>query len=273
MFHGKDYTMRTAAVVLTVCCLVPVAVHAAGADKALQNLKGSVSYQHGAGSTHEIAPSAVVVLADSDVANTGDASQAAVTLPDSSRVTMGSDTRVQLAFFNQAERANAKFIVYQGKTRFKVEHPNGTPANYTFQTPTADVGVRGTEGDIGVDAQGLTVNVYGLSDPNLPVIVNTNDGKQYVIKAGQQLVAKWVNGKIQATIDTLTQQAVAQFDELGAPVSDWAASVRSLTQAPCDTAASAVDQVTGGLFGRVVHAAKPCQSPSPSPSPSDSSSP
>lgn len=255
-----------------VCVLLPLLAGAA-ADKQLENVKGSVSYQLPSGKPHEVAPSASVALADSDIAATGDESQAAVTLADSSRVTMGSDTRVQLAFFNQAQTASAKFIIYQGKTRFKVEHPNGTKANYTFQTPTASVGVRGTEGDIGVDGQDLVVNVYGLSDPNLPVIVNTNDGKQFVVKAGQQLLAKWVNGEIQTTIGTLTQQALAQFDELGAPVSDWAASVKSLTQAPCDAAASAVDQVTGGLFGRVVHAAKPCQSPSPSPSPSDSPSP
>lgn len=259
----------SAGALIGICALLPVLAGAA-ADKQLENVKGAVSYQHGKASAHSLAQNASIVLADSDIAMTGNASQAAVTLPDSSRVTMGSDTRVELAFFNQAERANAKFIVYQGKTRFKVEHPGGTPANYTFVTPSASVAVRGTEGDIGVEANNLVVNVYGLSDPNLPVLVNTNDGKQYVVKAGQQLLAKWVNGKIQATIDTLTQQAVAQFDELGAPVSDWAAAVSSLRANPCDAAAAQVDQVTGGLFGGLIHraVAKPCQSPSPSPQPS-----
>lgn len=46
----------------------------------------------------------------------------------------------------------------------------------------------------------LAVNVYGLSDPNLPVIVKTNDGEQYVLKAGPQLPANWVNGKSQTTV-------------------------------------------------------------------------
>jgi len=50
-----------------------------------------------------------------------------------------------MAFFNQAQIANAKFIIYRGRTRFKIEHPNGKPANYTFQTPTAQIAVRGTE--------------------------------------------------------------------------------------------------------------------------------
>lgn len=264
--------IRPIAALALIACLVPLGAGAA-ADKELLNVKGAVSYQTGNGHAHAVAPSASVVLADEAIASTGAQSQAAVTLADSSRVTMGADTRVQLAFFNQAENTSAKFIIYQGKTRFKVEHPNGQRANYTFSTPTATIGVRGTEGDIGVEGQNLVVNVYGLSDANLPVTVDTKDGKHFIVKAGQQLLAKWVNGQIQTTIGTLTQEALAQFDELGAPVADWAASVKSLTQNPCDAAASAVDQVTGGLFGRVIHKANPCQSPTPSPSPSDSPTP
>jgi ferric-dicitrate binding protein FerR (iron transport regulator) len=262
--------MRIPAVALMVLVFVaPLCVYAAS-DKQLQNLTGSVSYQHGKAAAHTVAPSASALLADKDVAITGGQSQAAVILPDSSRVTMGSDTRVEMAFFNQAEDAGAKFILYQGKTRFKVEHPGGKPANYTFVTPTASIGVRGTEGDIGVDGQNLIVNVYGLSDPNLPVLVRTNDGKQYVIKAGQQLLAKWVNGKIQTTIDTLTQRALAQFDELGAPAADWAASAASLVRNPCAAAANQANNVLGGLFGGRVSLPAPsnCESPTPEPSPS-----
>lgn len=259
------------AALLAIALAAPIGALGA-ADKQLQNVKGAVSYQHGSASAHKLARSASVLLSDNDVAITGDASEAAVALPDSSRVTMGSDTRVQLAFFNQAEQNSAKFIVYQGKTRFKVEHPAGARANYTFVTPTASVAVRGTEGDIGVDGQNLVVNVYGLSDPNLTVLVDTNDGQHFTIKAGQQLLAKWVNGKIQATISALTQQALAQFDELGAPVSNWAAAAASLKQNPCSAAADQVSRATGGLFGGLVHAAvsKPCESPSPSPEPTDS---
>lgn len=261
--------MRHLAVAFAVLvCLAPLCGLTAP-DKQLENLKGSVSYQHGRAAARALAPSATAMLADKDVATTGDQSQAAVILADSSRVTMGSDTRVEMAFFNQAEDTSAKFIVYQGKTRFKVEHPGGKPANYTFVTPTASVGVRGTEGDIGVDGKDLVVNVYGLSDPNLPVVVTTNDGKQYIIKAGQQLLAKWVNGKIQTTIDTLTQEALAQFDELGAPAADWAASAANLVHNPCAAVADKANSVLGGLFGGHVSVPAPsnCQSPTPEPSP------
>ncbi len=226
---------RLGPALLAILCVAPLLVHADG-NKQLQNVRGTVSYEHGKTAKHALAQSATIVLADSDFAVTGDASIGAVVLPESSRVTMGSDTRVQLAFFNQIQSTNAKFIIYQGTTRFKIEHPNGRPANYTFQTPTAQIAVRGTEGDIGVDGRDLTVNVYGLTDPHLPVVVTTEDGKKYALKAGQHLLASWVNGQIQTTVDTLTEQAMSQFAELGAPVSNWRGAAQSLA-----------DNVTGGL--------------------------
>jgi hypothetical protein len=254
--------------VFAVFCAAPLAVYADG-DKQLQSVKGSVSYQHGKG-TRQLARSATIVLTDKDFAITGDASLAAVVLPDSSRVTMGSLTRVQMAYFTQLEGTTAKFVLYGGKTRFKIEHPNGKPANYTFQTPTAQIAVRGTEGDIGVDGRDLVVNVYGLTNPALPVIVTTEDGKKYVLRAGQQLLANWVNGHIQTTVGALTDQAVAQFEEIGAPASNWAAAVQNLPQTVVDNAASQVP-IVGGLlphisFGR--HSSSASQStPNPSPSP------
>lgn len=260
---------RLGPALLAVFCTVPLLVHADG-NKQLQNVKGSVSYEHGKSSKHPLAQSATIVLSDSDFAVTGDASIGAVVLPESSRVTIGSDTRVQLAFFNQIQSTNAKFIIYRGTTRFKIEHPNGKPANYTFQTPTAQIAVRGTEGDIGVDGRDLTVNVYGLTDPNLPVVVTTEDGKKYALKAGQHLLASWVNGHIQTTVDAITEEAMSRFEELGAPVSNWQGAVANLG-----------DRVTGGLvpsgiaggisslFGRHAQSsnAEATASPSASPTP------
>ncbi len=255
--------------ILVVFCAAPLAVFADG-DKQLQNVKGSVSYQRGNGK-RPLARSATIVLADKDFAITGDASLAAVSLPDSSRVTMGSLTRVQMAYFSQLQGTTAKFVVYAGKTRFKIEHPNGRPTNYTFKTPTAQIAVRGTEGDIGVDGRDLVVNVYGLTDSALPVIVTTNDGKRYALRAGQELLANWVNGHIQTTVGALTEQAVAQFEEIGAPVSNWVAAVRNLPQTAVDTVAAHVP-FAGALplprisFGR--HRSSASQAtPNPSPSP------
>ncbi|MBV8074500.1 MAG: FecR domain-containing protein [Candidatus Eremiobacteraeota bacterium] len=190
----------------------------ADSDKVLANVKGSVGYEK-SGKATPLAPDATIVLADKDVAVTGSASLGRVQLPDSSTVTLASLTRVELSFFtqSQAEIANAQFVVYQGKTRFKVEHAQGAKANYTFVTPTSTVSVRGTEGDIAVDDQSLTVNVYSASEP---VSVTFKDGQVKVVAAGQSLVANIVNGIVQAQVGALTQAAVDKFNELGVPT-NW----------------------------------------------------
>jgi len=251
-----------------IFCAAPLIVSADG-NKQLQNVKGSVSYQRGAG-TRALARSATIVLADRDFAVTGVESIGAVALPDSSRVTMGSQTRVQMAYFNQLQGSTAKFVIYAGKARFKIEHPNGRPANYTFQTPTAQIAVRGTEGDIGVDGRDLVVNVYGLTDPNLPVVVTTDDGKRYVLHAGQQLLADWVNGQIRTKIGVLTEPAVAQFEEIGAPVSNWAAAVQNLPQTAVNTVAASVPVPFAGALSGISfgHRASSQSQANPNPSPS-----
>ncbi|MGR4065228.1 MAG: FecR domain-containing protein [Vulcanimicrobiaceae bacterium] len=195
---------------------------AADTSKELQNVKGDVAYQAPNQAAKPIAPNASIALADKTFAITGSESIGAVTLPDSSKVLVGSNSKVQMAFFSQAEGNTAKFIVYNGSTRFTVQHPQGAAANYTFQTPTATVGVRGTQGDIGVASDGtLTVNVYEVSNPNLPVTVQTTDGHRFVVAQGQSFAARLVNGVVQAEVSKLTQGAVDQFTgDFGLPT-NW----------------------------------------------------
>ncbi len=205
----------TAALALALI-IVPFNVRAAS-DKVLSNVKGSVSYED-SGKTTQVAPNGSIALTDKETAITGDASLGKLQLPDSSVVTLGSQTRVQLAFFNQTDVANAQFVIYQGKTRFKVEHPEGAKANYTFVTPTSSIAVRGTEGDIGVDGDSLTVNVYSASQP---VSVAFSGGKVQLVNAGQSLTAKIVNGVVQLAVNKLTQAAVDQFaGDFGVPT-NW----------------------------------------------------
>jgi hypothetical protein len=212
--------MKTRALVLAASALIAASLPViADGDKTVQNLKGSVSYQKPSKAAKPIAGQASIVLADKDLTITGLDSEAAVTLPDSSRVLVGSDAKVQLAFFNQTDIANAKFVIYQGRFRFNVEHPSGAKANYTFQTPTGNVAVRGTQGDIGVADDGtLSVNVYELSDPDLPVIVSTKDGQTFTLNVGQGFVGNFINGVVQGKVDDLKQQAVDQFSpDFGLP--------------------------------------------------------
>jgi SSS family solute:Na+ symporter len=202
--------------------LAPQRAFAADTDKTLTNVKGSVSYER-SGKQSRLVPAASIALATQDWATTGGDSQARVLLPDSSRVLIASDTRVQMVRFDQSDVAHAQFVVDHGRLRFQVEHPSGPRADYTFKTTTANIAVRGTEGDIAVEGDDLSINVYNTKSPDAPVEVTFTAGDQpgKVVKlfAGQSLVAKLVDGVIQTQVDKVTQAAMAQFSELGVPTS------------------------------------------------------
>jgi FecR protein len=211
-----------AAVLALGVVVAPRDALAADANKMLTNLKGSVTYERG-GKESALVPAASVALASEDWTTTGTSSQARVLLPDSSRVTIASETRVQLARFDQADVAHAQFVVDRGRVRFQVEHPQGARADYTFKTTTANIAVRGTEGDIAADGDDLTVNVYNTQSPDAPVEVTFTAGDQpgRVVRvfAGQSLVARLVDGVIQTQLAKITQAALDQFAELGVPTS------------------------------------------------------
>ncbi|HEU5481440.1 MAG TPA: FecR family protein [Candidatus Tumulicola sp.] len=257
-----------------VAAVVAVVVLAASApsladDKQLQNQKGSVSYQIPNGKPVPLGVNATIGLADRDFAITGGSSLAQILLPDSSGVLVGSDTRVQLAFFNQTQIATANFVVYQGRVRFAVRHPHGAQANYTFKTATGSVGVRGTQGDIEYDSSGaLRVNVYELCDPNAPVEVTTKGGKTYSVAAGQTLLAQLVNGVVRTEVQSLTQQLINQFSpDFGVPTS-WDAAKGEVI----GYGTSAVNSVTNGYGSEVASTitsvfGKKKTAPSPGPTP------
>ncbi len=255
---------------LVVACALP---SLAGDDKQLQNVKGSVSYQAPDKTPIPVGVNAIVGVNDRYTAITGAESLGAVILADSSQVMVGSDSKVQLAFFNQAGIASAKFVLYGGKVRFAVRHPKGAKANYTFQTATGSVAVRGTQGDISYDDNGnMLVNVYELCDPSMPVRVRLKDGQVYSVLAGQSLEAQFVNGVVRAQVQQLTQQLIDQFSpDFGVPTSWDEAQGRVIAYAQ-NQVNSVTDQIpgsqyvpginVGGLFGH-----KKTPSPSPAPTP------
>jgi hypothetical protein len=202
------------------CAIAAFAAMPANADpnKQLQNLKGTVDYQPPTGPKQSVAPKATIGLNDMDSAITGANSLAAVGLPDSSRVLIGSSTNVQLSFFNRTDIANAQFIVYQGKIRFTVQHPAGAHANYTFKTPTAQLSVRGTVGDIDVEQNLLQVNVYDVTDPTMPVQVTLNDGQVFYLGKGQTLIVHIGAGNaMQGQTQALTHPMFDPFAEFNLP--------------------------------------------------------
>jgi ferric-dicitrate binding protein FerR (iron transport regulator) len=208
--------LGVAAVLAGICTVAAVA---AQSDILLTNVHGSVAYvAYPAGDSRDIAPNVDVVVKDDDLAKTGDRSMATITLPDSSKVILASNTAIKLDTFTQESVAHAHFVVAYGKLRFRVEHPAGAKANFTFSTPTGEIAVRGTEGDISVDPfDGVRVNVYHLSDPALPVHVSMINGLTFDIPAGQKIWMRWQSGTLVGKVLPLTQAEIDRFSELGPP--------------------------------------------------------
>lgn len=267
--------------------IVPPPPSIAAADKQLQNVKGDVSYQLASGSQRPLAPRASIVLEDNSSAITGANSLGGIILPDTSRVMIGSSSKVQIGYFTQAAVASAKFYIPYGRVRFKVEHPKGAQANYTFQTPTAQIAVRGTEGDIFSDPSGnLQVNVYQVSNPNLPVQVTLANGKVFTLTAGQSLTVGTVAGAISAGVSSVSQSTFSQFSQFGAPQNAGSFGITSATADVTTTAVTtaaataSLTTIAGAILGAfvvnsVVHAISNHKTPSagaapPAPSPSPS---
>ena len=228
-------------VLIIAICAASAGSSAAAGDKTLQNVRGDVSYQQGSGTATSLATNASIALGDNDFAITGDKSLGTISLPDSSRVLVGSNTRLQLAFFNQQPNlATAKFILYKGATRFEVQHPAGAKADYTFQTSTGQIAVRGTEGEIYLSDRQMQVAVYQLTDPSLPVEVTLDDGEKFELHAGQLLTVGIAAGAAVAggTVGAVDHPLVAtSTQEFGNPPSN---NVASATEAVAGAAAGGI---------------------------------
>jgi hypothetical protein len=272
MTTSRSLVLSAAALVFAATlCAYPAS---AANDKTLQNMKGSVTF--GAPSPHNaLAPKSTVTLNDGDTAATGSESLATIGLPDSSQVLVGSNSSVQLSSFNTSDITRAHFVTV-GKVRFVVQHPAGAKADYTFQTATGSVAVRGTEGDIDAEPNSLTVNVYEVCDPSTPVTVTTSNGQTFQLVAGQSLAAQIVNGVVHAEVEQLTQGLIDRFSpDFGVPTS-WDAAKGEIVSAAQSQASGAIDNATGGYGSQVVSAASSLfghkkSTPTPSPAPGSTS--
>lgn len=271
-------------VLVLAICLSTVIPSSAAADKALENVRGTVSLDKGPGTAAQpVAVNASVSIADNDFAVTGGVvngapSQGAIELPDSTRILIGQSTRVQMRQFDQQPNlTTARFIILNGKIRFAVQHPGGAKANYTFQTSTGQIAVRGTEGDIWAPQPGaLQVNVYQLTDPNLPVEVTLNDGTVYKLHAGQTLTVGILGAAValgassnSAQVRSTTQSSMNNFAEFGAVAGTAAVGAVVAAAAASTGGIPAVAAVAAGVavVGGVVIGATGGSSTSPSPSP------
>ena len=258
--------MKRLALLLVALSFISVRSAGAATINQLQNLRGSVSYQRGAGKPQALPQRTAVALTDNDYALTGAGnSLAGITLPDSSRIEMGSDTRVQLSYFRQSRIAHAKFLVYQGKVRFRIEHPQGARADYVFQTPSAQMAVRGTFGDFLVSPTQLIVNVYSVSNPKLPVEVTFKNGKKVFLGAGQSLIATFAGAQAAVTVGNVSRQSLSNFSEFTTP--KGVPGILSSSGAGSAAATTATAAVVGGTAATAAVAGSKGGGTQPSPAP------
>ena len=279
--------MRRALGLVLACALIGPLFTArveAAADKELQRVRGPVSYAKDLnGPKNTVVTS--LELPDDAFAITGPAAVAIVRLKDSSEITLGENTKVQVGAFSPAESGKENVITLAGgKMRFDIRRPPGGKSNYTFSTATSQISVRGTSGLLETGADGDTIGCITCEAGDLTV---TTGGKQYALITGQVLKVALTGAVV---IGALTAAIAGQF--AGAGVSAAASSAAGAGAAGAGAAgagaASAGAAAAGagaaaagaGIAGAavaagaaiaaaavVVVAAKPAATTAPSPSP------
>lgn len=259
--------------VAIVLYLLPSASGAADAGKQLRRVKGTVGYQVAAA-----APLTPVLgkidLPDDAFAVTQTESVAELALPDSSVVTLGAGTRVQIGAFNTtAAGPGSTIVVNSGTLRFDIKRPAGGRANYQFQTATSQIAVRGTIGLLSV-INGIT-NVACVQCAADSVVV-TAGGQTFTLVTGQLIT---INAAGAAATGALTPGATAAFGEAGVGTGAGGAGagatigIAAGAAAAAAGAAIAISNNNSTPAPTPMPTAGPTHSPSPTPSPSASPSP
>lgn len=258
--------------------LQPMAARAAS-DKLLQRLKGVVGYQAADG-----APLTLVVarlsLPDDYLAVTRTRAAALLALPDSSLVSLGENTRVQVGAFNRtADGPGATITVNGGTLRFDIRRPKGATANYHFATPTTQVAVRGTIGLISLAGGNTTIACLVCAADSITVTVGT---QTFTILTGQLLsvsaTGAVVSGALSTSVlgtfssagvstSTATGTAAATAgvtSAAGASTSGVAGAAAAGTTGATTAAAAGAAVAAGGVAAAVSNAAAPTPQPTPS---------
>lgn len=128
-----------------VVAAVPGVTSASDDTKYLRRVRGSVGYQTRV-STPDFKPVfGMFALPDSDYAVTHAKSAAVILMPDSSSITLGENTVVQVGAFGITPVGpGSGILVAAGRLRFDILRPAGGAANYRILTPTSQIAVHGT---------------------------------------------------------------------------------------------------------------------------------
>jgi hypothetical protein len=195
-----------------VLSLIPIAGGAAS-NKELQHLKGETGYEANADSRFQPVRGSFV-LPDDAYAVTQDKSAALLTLPDSSIVAFGQNTRVQVGAFNDtAAGPGSTITVNNGTLRFDIRRPAGGAANYRFITPTSQLAVRGTVGLLSFIAGNTTVACLACAADSITMTV----GSQTLTVVTGQVVTVSATGAV--ATGGLTSAVTSSFSSAGVSTS------------------------------------------------------
>lgn len=270
-FFTPSIVVRTGFAFALVACLVassvPHLTQAAGGGKQLQRVRGTVGY-----STDKDAADFKTVfgkfdLPDNDYAVTKAQSAAVLAMPDSSLISLGENTSVQVGAFDSAAASPGSTItVNGGALRFEIKRPEGGVANYKFVTPTSQVAVRGTVGLLAFVNGITTVGCVACAADSVAVTV----GSQTITLVTGQFLAISAAGAI--TTGALGS-ALGAFTGAGVPVSgaSGAAAAGVPAAAAGGAAAGAVvpiaaAAVAGGTAIGIAASNKSTPAPQPTPS-------
>lgn len=213
--------LRRVPFVFAALSLAFTALPAAGAadDVVLANAGGTVTYRaSAAGAEQPVNRSASVVVGANATASTGAASQASVTMPDSSVVAMGATTTVQIGNLERAAdgSVNGTTITVPasgGTVRFDIRRPSGGKSNYTFRTPTSSISVRGTLGLFTSGGNGDEIVCLNCAAGDVTVTVGT---QTYPLLTGQVLFVT-LAGVV--TVGAITAAILSTFASAGVSTS------------------------------------------------------
>ncbi|GAC1393303.1 MAG: hypothetical protein NVSMB31_12500 [Vulcanimicrobiaceae bacterium] len=223
------------ALLTAMSILTMQAASAADKDKQLVRVKGSVGYKSDANA--KVKPIAgQQVLPDEAFAVTDMRSIADLNMPDSSVITIGEATEVQVGAFNSAIPAGSKITLKNGALKFSIKHPSGAQANYQFITPTSSIGVRGTEGYLVVGNNGTQLVCVACAAGDVTVSI-TATGVTTALVSGQVLTITGTPAAATSVVGTtanLNTPAVNQFSNGANPFGN-AAQVSNPTGATSGT--------------------------------------
>jgi ferric-dicitrate binding protein FerR (iron transport regulator) len=187
-------------------------VSGAAGSKQLRHVRGTVGYQLAAAAA--LTPVfGKIDLPDEALAVTQASSVAELALPDSSVVTLGADTRVQVGAFNTtADGPGSRIVVNNGTLRFDIKRPVGGHANCVFQTATSQIAVRGTIGLLSVINGVTKVACVQCAADSVTV---TAGGQTFTLATGQTLTVTTAG----VAPGTLGPDGLTQFGDAGVPTS------------------------------------------------------